>query len=84
MIRCFGHVVGAVCEWHETAATEMENDWNSFHVARAIMILAYQVTHNIKASRCVFSVVSCMIIVLPSTLQCGHGWSLSGYNPIRD
>lgn len=84
MIRCFGHVVGTVSEWHEAAAAKMENDRNSFHVASVIVILAYQVTHSIRASRCVLSVVSCMIIVLPSTLQCGHGWSLSGYNPIRD
>lgn len=82
MIGCFGHVVGAISKRHKTAATEKE--WNLNHVASAIMILAYQVTHNIRASRCVFSVVSCMIIVFPSTLQCGHGWSLIGKSPSRD
>lgn len=44
----------------------------------------YQITHRIRANKCVLRVVAKLIVVLVSRKQLGQGVNLMGYNPMRD
>lgn len=76
------------CCWWCKAMERNSSNWgmlrNCTLTFETLWTWTHHIRHNTSANKWVRIVASLLMVVLHSLWQCGHGWSVTGYKPIRD